>query len=320
MPGATDTFPRMRLPATLLALVLLTACTSSGKGPEAGSSPSASTAASATPTATTAPTAAPVIDVLPEGFSGGFNSPTDNISCDLSTDSVTCSMRDRPWKQMPIEGDCTPGQWETVVTMSKASTASLRGQCHRPDGGPALTYGHGVQLGKTRCLLRQAGLECVILGSAQGFFASRSTYRLTAQGSTTARIPASTGAVTRVHPGFHGGFQSPSGNIKCSLDVKNAGCLVEEHTWKVPGERKTCEGEYDEGDTPTTEIWVEEKERGEVYQGCRYEGDFGGLELAYGTGLILGDLRCRSLTSGIECTNLTTKHGFLVSKASYRVF
>lgn len=315
----------MRVPAALLAVLLLGACSSSGEGPKAGpstsGSPTASAAASSSPGATATP-AVVTIDVLPEGFRGGFTSPSGNIACDLYDDSVTCSVRDQPWKQMPVEGDCPPGQWETVVGVSKASTASLRGQCSRPDGGPELAYGRGVQLGKARCALRTVGLECVILGSSQGFFVSRSTYRLTAQGSGLASVPASSSALMRIPAGFHGGFQSPSGNITCSLAAKAAGCEVEDHTWKAPGSAQACESEYeyDGGASPTTEAWVEEKGRGKLYQGCRYEGDFGGVELAYGTGLLLGDFRCRSLTTGIECTNLKTKHGFEVSKAAYKVF
>jgi hypothetical protein len=93
-----------------------------------------------------------------------------------------------------------------------------------------------------------------------------------------------------------------------------------DHAWEAPGPPEDCEGEYDGAGTATTEAWVSLKGKGEVDHACRYEDEFGGAELGYGKGLVLGDFRCRSLSSGVECTNLVTKHGFVVSKAAYRVF
>ncbi len=304
----------MRLPAALLCFLLaLPGCTSSG-APQAAHSPRPSAAAHP---ASAAPPV--VVDVLPEGFGGGFTSPSGNITCNLSSSSVTCSVRDQPWKPMPVQEGCTPGQWETVVQMNLTSTASLQGQCGRPDGGPPLPYGRGIQVGKLRCAMTTSGLDCLVLSTSQGFAVSRTGYRLDARGSRLAAAPAAAPTpVTTVPAGFWGWFESPSGNLRCTLMRDSAACTVFEHTWRPPGDAESCE--YADGDAdvvPAAEAFVAAG-TANVYSTCRATED--AARLAYDRGYRLGAFTCMSLTSGMECRNRRTGHGFLVSKASYRVF
>lgn len=303
----------LRLSAALLTLLLLAACTSSAPRADRSPSPTPGTA-SATALATPRPTV--VVDVLPKTFGGGFASPSGNIVCDIHSRSVTCSVRDQPWRPMPIDEECTPGQWETVVQLQLTSTASLQGQCARPSGGAPLGYGHAIQVGTMRCGMTTKGLECLVMGTGQGFFVSKSSYRLTAQGSTLASAPAAaTTGVTTVPDGIWGWFASPSGNLQCSLSKDSAQCIVLEHTWKLNDKPEPCE---DEGVAAVVEAFVSTS-HGNIYSTCRSEREERS-ELAYGRGYRIGDLQCRSLKNGMECTNVTTKHGFFVSTANYRTF
>lgn len=321
----------MRLPAALLALLLAAACSGSAdtaaprptspltRGPAASGPPSSP--GTALPSASaSAGSDGVALQQVPKGYRGGFTSPTSNISCDLDESFVVCSVRDHPWKQMPVEEGCRPGQWETVVTLSTTSTAALRGQCYRPDGGPVLAYGTGFALGKLRCAMQRSGLECLLTGTDQGFFVSRSDYRLTAKGSRlgSARPGAASGAVQVVPAGFYGGFVTPSGNITCNIGDSAVTCYAQQPPWERP-EYPDC-GEEGYGD-PTSTIGVDEDGPGQVVGECW--SDFpmvGGEALAYGHSLRVGRMQCDSATTGITCRNRSSGHGFSASRSSYRVF
>ncbi len=257
-----------------------------------------------------------VVEVLPKTFGGGFTSPSGNIVCDMSSRSITCSVRDQPWKPMPLEEGCTPGQWETVVRLQVASTASLQGQCERPSGGAVLAYGRGIQLGSMRCGMTTKGLECLVMGTSQGFLVSKNSYRLTTQGSTLASARAATSnGTTKLPGGFWGWFSSPSGNLRCSLSADSAQCTVLEHTWKLDDDPEPCE--YDDAEV-VVEAFVSTG-RGNVYTTCRPDQEERS-ELPYGRGYLVGDLMCSSSAQGMACTNVRTKHGFVVGKSAYRTF
>ncbi|MBC3191601.1 hypothetical protein H7X46_11055 [Pseudonocardia sp. C8] len=104
-------------------------------------------------------------------------------------------------------------------------------------------------------------------------------------------------------------FTSPTGNIACRIDDGAARCDVEDRTWTPRGAsgcaeaglvvdgaaraRATCDG------TPARP---------------------GGTALRYGTHVTHGDLTCVSRRSGVECRDARSGHGFVASRASYRLY
>lgn len=115
------------------------------------------------------------------------------------------------------------------------------------------------------------------------------------------------------------GFVSPSHNISCALlkDEDGTGvvrCDIADHSWKLPPPPEPCE--FDWGSVATiNSAWS----RGKM-GACVSDAAGGETVLPYGHAIRLGKVECRSSTAGVECVVLTTKHGFFVSKASYRLF
>jgi len=113
------------------------------------------------------------------------------------------------------------------------------------------------------------------------------------------------------------GFQSPTGNIHCSIHdyqgVTTARCdlaeLVPSHT-KPP---QNCE--LDWGATFAVD------ERGLGYLGCVGDTvrDRSNPVLGYGQAVSLGGISCVSARTGMTCTN-AGGHGFSVAKARQRLY
>ena len=115
-------------------------------------------------------------------------------------------------------------------------------------------------------------------------------------------------------------FQSPSHNVRCSMGLEADGtgfirCDIAEHSWTLPAPQEPCEdGDWGSVATVSTE-------RGEATMGACVSDAAGGDEvLQYGHGIRLGELDCRSATTGMTCRIWSTSHGFVLSKAAYRLF
>jgi hypothetical protein len=115
------------------------------------------------------------------------------------------------------------------------------------------------------------------------------------------------------------GFASPSHNISCAL-LKNedgtgvARCDIAARSWKLPPPSEPCE--FDWGSVATINTRWRKGQMG----ACVSDAAGGTEVLAYGHAMRLGDVECRSSRAGVECVVLRTRHGFFVSKASYRLF
>ncbi len=113
------------------------------------------------------------------------------------------------------------------------------------------------------------------------------------------------------------GFRSPSRNLQCAIgaEEKNrtwARCDVTAHSWTLPPKPADCD--LDWGSVATL---ANDGKPGRI-GACVSDSPGGGPTLAYGHAIRLKDMECRSSTAGVEC--VTGKHGFRVSKASYRVW
>ena len=108
-------------------------------------------------------------------------------------------------------------------------------------------------------------------------------------------------------------FRTPSDNIGCSMTATSATCDLRERSWEPPPRPADCELDYGQG------TFVDDTGSGLTCAGdTPFVPDSSVLE--YGTGWVLGDVRCVSARDGVTCENTATGHGFAVSRDRYRLF
>jgi hypothetical protein len=107
-------------------------------------------------------------------------------------------------------------------------------------------------------------------------------------------------------------FQSPSGNIACTLDTGGAACDISEYTYQPPPPPE-CAKHISWGSRFTL---VPGKPGAIVCHGdtLRLPGE---QTLNYGQTISVGSITCASDPSGMKCTDNSSGHYFQVSKDSY---
>jgi hypothetical protein len=116
-------------------------------------------------------------------------------------------------------------------------------------------------------------------------------------------------------------FRSPSGNLDCRLDdqavdeVRSVvGCHAYEHDFAAPQTPADCEGDL----VPAVWLGMDDVV---MYGWCSGDPFAVAQEtLPYGSATAVGDFACLSEASGVTCWNVKSKHGFVISRESYRVF
>lgn len=140
--------------------------------------------------------------------------------------------------------------------------------------------------------------------------ASPTTSATAAAPSASPSLVVETGA-----PGEFSSFDTPSGNIACGVSERGAECEVRDYTWKLPPRPADC----------VDADWIGGLSVGKDGQpasvgSCQTDTVFGsGKVLAYGHALRVGGVQCASYRTGVECVVVGSRHGFFVSKATYRV-
>src|SRR3954454_12059285 len=106
-------------------------------------------------------------------------------------------------------------------------------------------------------------------------------------------------------------FNSPSGNISCSLSKASANCFIGDIRYPLPPRPADCgedwQPRFGVGRTGAAEFGA-----------CA--GDvlvFTSDVLPYDTTSVIGSFACMSRTVGIACWNTRTRHGFQISRARY---
>jgi hypothetical protein len=120
----------------------------------------------------------------------------------------------------------------------------------------------------------------------------------------TAVVPSGAAAIT--------GFHSPSGNIRCNILKSGVRCDITQHGWQSPPKPNSCE--FDWGGS------IGLSRHGAAHFLCVSDATEQGAVLAYGDSITRHRFRCKSLISGIRCTNKRNGHGFKLSRQSYRFF
>ncbi|MBE6482297.1 MAG: hypothetical protein E7Z94_08010 [Actinomyces ruminicola] len=136
----------------------------------------ADTEASSTPSPTPSPTAsqnlvAPAPDDALEMTA--FTTPSGNISCVLSDDSVSCTVNDYDF--IPTDASCNNSNTK-AFTVSVDAEGEAQGDCGIAfsAAGASLNYGASAKNDSFACTSTESGIDCWSQVSGQGFHLSRS--------------------------------------------------------------------------------------------------------------------------------------------------
>jgi hypothetical protein len=107
-------------------------------------------------------------------------------------------------------------------------------------------------------------------------------------------------------PGDIGVFQLPSGNLACTVQPDGVRCDIMQRTWRPSPQPATCEFDWGQGMVVGP---------GGADYSCVSDSLLGsGPTVAYGTLVKGGDYACEVTAAGVNCYNLTTGHGFRLSR------
>jgi hypothetical protein len=140
--------------------------------------------------------------------------------------------------------------------------------------------------------------------------ASTSTQSLRATSSGRRTGPASNPVANLMD------FQSPSGNIGCSVVVSIARCDIRSRDWSPPPRPATCPSEVDFGQG----LEVYGNRPGRFVCAGDTALDPSATVLQYGSSTVTGPFQCTSASNGMTCADTSTGHGFFISVQSYRTF
>lgn len=257
--------------------------------------------------------------MIPAYFSGGFATPSGNVHCSFMAGWVWCAATVKPWRQLPNNDHCK--YWDTTIQLQRNSGASLRGDCYAIDAPTTavLGYGHGLQIGTTRCVSELDGLTCLQVGTHDGFFVSKHRYALSVAPSTVTTTPAHVvrdGKLQVIPPGLSGGLYASDHSIGCALSETFINCLMEQGADWSPPPSKPCA----QGDT-AKQVLLSDRGRGYSYYDCRTDELINdGQVLPAGSGYRVGPFDCTSEGVAIRCVDRGTGHGFDVSVKRFNGF
>ncbi|MEA2974397.1 MAG: hypothetical protein QOG82_2855 [Actinomycetota bacterium] len=107
----------------------------------------------------------------------GFTSPTGNIGCYISPESVRCDIGDRDWEPPPKPADCDLDYGQGIALAAGGSPRIVcAGDTARARGTDPLPYGQSIQAGSMRCDSSESGMSCRDVETGRGFTISREDY------------------------------------------------------------------------------------------------------------------------------------------------
>ena len=109
------------------------------------------------------------------------------------------------------------------------------------------------------------------------------------------------------------GFASPSRNIGCYMDSTQVRCDIRNRSWRPPKRPGWCPLDYGQG------LMVSDRGRGRYVCAGDTALDHQPV-VGYRRSISRGPFRCTSLTSGMRCVNLRTRHGFTLSRGKADLF
>lgn len=108
-------------------------------------------------------------------------------------------------------------------------------------------------------------------------------------------------------------FTLPSGNIGCLMTAEAVRCDITSKSWKAPAKPPTCDLDWGNGLSVTTEGPAAVVCAGDTVMGAP-------ALLPYGESAKLATFLCQSASTGVTCENTATTHGFTLSRQSYEPY
>lgn len=108
----------------------------------------------------------------------GFVSPSENIGCVISKQSVRCDIRDHSWQSPPKPKSCELDYGGGVAVDKSGRAQFLCAGDTTLNSGPVLNYGDSIQKGRFRCVSKESGMRCVNKRNGHGFLLAKQNYSL----------------------------------------------------------------------------------------------------------------------------------------------
>ncbi|XVU24297.1 DUF6636 domain-containing protein [Actinoplanes sp. CA-054009] len=107
-----------------------------------------------------------------------FQSPSKNIVCALTKNSVRCDILDKNWSPPPQPGDCGQAWGNGMFLESGKAGFTCAGDTLAGSATQTLEYGEALRAGTIRCDSTASALTCEDTKSSHGFGLARADYSL----------------------------------------------------------------------------------------------------------------------------------------------
>ncbi|HET6816782.1 MAG TPA: hypothetical protein VFH66_06100 [Mycobacteriales bacterium] len=116
---------------------------------------------------------------------------------------------------------------------------------------------------------------------------------------------------------LNGSFQLTDGRVVCDIDAGSAGCEMHRPTlWKVPPKPSGCHDDWLGG----VELTHPRPARFGCWSGAPGLGVPSIPEVKTGRVVVDGPMRCSVRRDGVRCEDTSTGHGFVYTRAAYRLY
>jgi hypothetical protein len=115
------------------------------------------------------------ITELPTDQDYSFLSPTGNIGCVMSSQSVRCDIVERTYPDPPRPPGCELAYGNTLFLDAAGAQPGCVGDTIISPGAPTLGYGTGRKMAGFTCTMAEVGVRCEN-ASGSGFALARSTF------------------------------------------------------------------------------------------------------------------------------------------------
>jgi hypothetical protein len=211
-----------------------------------------------------------------------------------------------------VAGTTTVGGTTTTGTLTTTTTTSANGKSK--SHGPKATTVASVLVGPaktTTSTTPTTTTKTTTTAHTNTSTTQTKTVTVTITKTTTAPQPPPAG-----QPYHLVVFRSPSGNIGCQMQTWAARCDINLRDWSPPPKPSSCKFTWGQG------LRIAAPEADNFTWVCS------GISLVsktapalpYGASNVQGFLTCTSAEAGITCKNHNGKHGFFISRASFRTF
>lgn len=165
--------PKIAASVLVGAALVVAGCGSAGSSPDvpASSSHNAQVGLGAAPSSATSPSVSVV-------QAANFQSPSKNITCDLTVGAVRCEIVNRQWEPPPSPASCRLA-WGHSMSIENGKAAFVcAGDTVIGTATRVLPYGSSLRAGSVQCDSGDAALRCFDVKTQSGFTLAVADYDL----------------------------------------------------------------------------------------------------------------------------------------------